>query len=297
LMEMDERPASSFNVHYSGWDRSGVVANASVGIHHPNGDEKAISFNDDPLLTVDNCIGPGTNTHWEVDDWDVGTTEVGSSGSGVWDAQTKRLVGFLSGGASSCSLAEADCYGKFSVAWDGPSAAQRLRDHLDPQNVGVVAVDGKDPEFEPVSNDDFANATRLNGRSGTASGNNIGATSQAGEPTHAGVGGGQSVWWKWRAPRTERVVFSTAGSNFDTVLAAYHGRSLSRLRELASNDDVGGIGVQSRVRLRVVAGRQYRIAVDGYPGNESEGEIVLNFRPVSARGSPDDAMASNRIQP
>jgi hypothetical protein len=153
-------------------------------------------------------------------------------------------------------------------------------------------VDGKDPEFESASNDDFANATRLSGRSGRVTATNIGATSQLGEPAHAGVGGGQSVWWKWRAPRTERIQFSTAGSNFDTVLAIYRGRSLSRLRELASNDDVGGVGVQSRVRLRVVAGRSYRIAVDGYPGNDIQGDIVLRFRPVPASRSNADAVVS-----
>jgi hypothetical protein len=213
LLELDEPPASSFNVHFSGWDRSGAVPDGSVGIHHPNGDEKALSFNDDPLSTVNNCIGPGANTHWEVN-WERGTTAAGSSGSGLWDSQTKRLVGFLSGGSSSCRAPEFDCYGKLSVAWDGPSATQRLRDHLDPQNTGTVVVDGKDPEFESASNDDFANATRLSGRSGRVTGTNIGATLELGEPAHAGLGGGQSVWWKWRAPGTGRMQFSTAGVQF-----------------------------------------------------------------------------------
>jgi hypothetical protein len=34
------------------------------------------------------------------------------------------------------------------------------------------------------------------------------------------------------------------------------------------------------------------IAVDGYPGNDIEGDIVLRFRPVSARRSNAEAVVS-----
>ncbi|MCP4656169.1 MAG: trypsin-like serine protease [bacterium] len=147
LVELDDPPDPSSDVFYSGWDRSGNVPQSSVGIHHPNTDEKAISFNDDPLTTVNSCIGSGgSNTHWEVDNWEDGTTEPGSSGSGLWDPATKRLVGFLSGGLASCSTIDYDCYGKFSVAWDsGTTAATRLRDWLDPGDTGTLGVDGSDP--------------------------------------------------------------------------------------------------------------------------------------------------------
>jgi lysyl endopeptidase len=293
LIELDDPPDPSFNVFFSGWDRSGAVPRRSVGIHHPNNDEKAISFNEDRLRTVNNCIGPGVNTHWEVDDWERGTTEPGSSGSGLWDADTKKLVGFLSGGDASCSFPQgSDCYGKFSVAWDGPSPAQRLRDHLDPGNTGALTVGGTNQNVAQIRNDHFADAILLRGRRGSVTGTNVGATSQRGEPVHAGVGGGKSVWWRWRARRTERAEFSTAGSDFDTVLAVYRGHRLARLRELASNDDDVRLGLQSRVRLRVVTGRLYRIAVDGYEGDA--GNIVLNFRPLASGRSTAAAAVSER---
>ena len=149
LVELDEDPAS-FGVYYSGWDRSGSAPAGSVGIHHPDGDEKAISFNTTLLTTVNSCIGAGNSTHWLVDDWEQGTTEVGSSGSGLWDPATKRMVGFLSGGSASCSQPFAsDCYGKFSVAWDsGSAAASRLKDWLDPLDQGDLMVDGAYPGCE-----------------------------------------------------------------------------------------------------------------------------------------------------
>jgi subtilisin-like proprotein convertase family protein len=148
LLELDDPPDPSFAVYYSGWDRSGNVPSGSVGIHHPSTDEKAISFNDDPLLTIDNCIGGGSiDSHWQVDNWEDGTTERGSSGSGLWDPATKKLVGFLSGGSAACSVPLGDdCYGKFSEAWDGPDASSRLRDWLDPAGTGAVMVDGADPQ-------------------------------------------------------------------------------------------------------------------------------------------------------
>ena len=147
LVELDDDPDESFGVFYAGWDRSGDVPNGSVGIHHPNTDEKAISFNDDPLSTVDSCIGSGgVSSHWEVDDWEDGTTEPGSSGSALFDPVSQRVIGFLSGGTASCATPlDPDCYGKMSVAWDGASPSTRLRDWLDPGATGAMGVDGADP--------------------------------------------------------------------------------------------------------------------------------------------------------
>jgi cysteine-rich repeat protein len=148
LVELDESPNLNFNVFYSGWDRSGSPPQETVGIHHPGGCEKSISFNYDPLTTTYNCInGTGNNTHWLVNDWEMGTTEGGSSGSCIWDASTKRCVGFLSGGDAGCdNIFGSDCYGKFSEAWEmGTNEHERLKDWLDPNNTGVLAVDGSNP--------------------------------------------------------------------------------------------------------------------------------------------------------
>jgi hypothetical protein len=147
LIELADVPESSFRVFYSGWDRSGSQPGGAVGIHHPTGDEKAISFSTTPLTTVNSCIGSGGSaTHWRVL-WSAGVTEAGSSGSGIWDPSTHRLVGTLSGGTSGCTKPDLpDCYGKLSVAWaSGSSAATRLRDWLDPQDKGLTSVAGMDP--------------------------------------------------------------------------------------------------------------------------------------------------------
>jgi len=147
LLELVAVPNPSFQVYYSGWDRSGTAPAGGVGIHHPDCDVKAMSFASKTLTTENSCIGTGgVNTHWKVT-WDAGVTEPGSSGSGIWNLANHALVGTLSGGDSACSTPTApDCYGKFSIAWaSGTSASSRLRDWLDPQNTGVTSITGVDP--------------------------------------------------------------------------------------------------------------------------------------------------------
>ena len=152
LVELDRLPDPEFQVFYTGWDRTGAIPMGSVGIHHPQGGVKAISFNEDPLTIGDSCIfsGAASNTHWYVDNWEIGTTEPGSSGSGLWHPESQRLIGTLSGGLASCEQIDFDCYGIFAVAWDrGASASERLQDWLDPNNQGPLTVDGADPNQAP----------------------------------------------------------------------------------------------------------------------------------------------------
>lgn len=155
LVELETVPDAAFNVYYAGWDRTTSASPGAVGIHHPGGGEKSISFASATLTTVNNCIGTGgslANSHWQVI-WNSGVTEPGSSGSGLWNPVTHRLVGVLSGGDSDCiAPAAPDCYGKFSVAWtNGTTAATRLRDWLDPLNLNSNSVNGLDSGLPSAS--------------------------------------------------------------------------------------------------------------------------------------------------
>ena len=57
------------------------------------------SFEDDPTTTTSfgEISVPGAGTHVRVEDWDLGTTEGGSSGSPLFD-QNHRVIGQLHGG-------------------------------------------------------------------------------------------------------------------------------------------------------------------------------------------------------
>ncbi|MEM6699792.1 MAG: hypothetical protein AAF599_15425, partial [Bacteroidota bacterium] len=147
LIELSENPSDAFDVYYAGWDANGAIPQAVTGIHHPAGDAKKISMENDPLTsTVYLQNNPNPNAgQWRVADWDSGTTEGGSSGSPIFDNTTKRIVGMLSGGFAACGNNSADWYGKFSFGWNNNGAtnpAFRLRDWLDPNNTGILAIDG-----------------------------------------------------------------------------------------------------------------------------------------------------------
>ena len=101
------------------------------------------------------------------------------------------------------------------------------------------------------------------------------ATVETGEPHHAGLTGGKSVWWKWVAPVSGSVRIHTHGSSFDTVLAVYTGSSVTSLTAVASNNNDGSVGGASGVTFRAQKGVEYQIAVDGVAG--ASGTVVLNW--------------------
>ena len=115
------------------------------------------------------------------------------------------------------------------------------------------------------ANDQFANRTPLSGSFVEAVGYNIGATYELGEPDHCYVGGWQSVWWKWTAPRSGNVSVSTAGSSFDTAVVVYTGNSVAALTAVACNDDEAYPALAtSKASFPAQGGATYHIAVEGF---------------------------------
>jgi hypothetical protein len=152
LVELSSVPPSAYNVHYSGWDATGVAPPMTVAIHHPQLDVKMISFsNSAPISTNYGSTVPNpAGNHWRAI-WSAGVTEPGSSGSCLFSDTTHRCIGQLHGGPSVCGGGSLwDYYGKFSVSWNGGgTSATRLKDWLDPGNTGVLGMDG-DPHVTTV---------------------------------------------------------------------------------------------------------------------------------------------------
>lgn len=145
LFELNNNPGDFYDVYYAGWSNSNTASSTSVGIHHPSGDIKKISFENDPNTSTSyssNTVNSGS-THWRVVDWDDGTTEGGSSGSPLFDGN-KRIIGQLHGGGAACGNDLSDWYGKIWYSWaqNGTNSTQRLQNWLDPNNTGVTFIDG-----------------------------------------------------------------------------------------------------------------------------------------------------------
>jgi PKD repeat protein len=133
LLRLNASVPTAANPYFSGWDATGSTPSSAAGIHHPAGHEKRIAIEDQALQVSAYGGGTGT-THWRVVDWDQGTTEGGSSGSGLWD-QNKRLVGQLHGGSAACGNNLSDYYGRISQSWAGGGTnATRLSVHLAPSS-------------------------------------------------------------------------------------------------------------------------------------------------------------------
>ncbi len=128
-------------------------------------------------------------------------------------------------------------------------------------------------------NDNFAGRILVTGSSNLLSGVNVNATKEAGEPAHAANPGGRSVWWSWTSPVTGQFIVSTAGSDFDTLLAVYTGSTIAGLTAVASSDDTQSQTRSAAVVLDAVAGTAYQIAVDGFNGDT--GTIRLLVRPTT----------------
>lgn len=143
LLRLSSTPSASYKPYYAGWNRQDVAATSGVGIHHPSGDIKKISFSNSSFTNY-TWFGTPINSHWQVN-WSAGVTEPGSSGSPIFD-QDKRIVGQLHGGPSYCGASQLwDYYGKFSMSWNqGTTSSTRLKDWLDPDNTGAVTLNGKD---------------------------------------------------------------------------------------------------------------------------------------------------------
>lgn len=161
LLRLNASP-NAFGVYYAGWNAESSNtsgSNCGVAIHHPNGDEKAISFYKTAISAEDNVLIDGKTVHvWRVPRWAYGTTEQGSSGSGLWNSR-HEVIGVLSGGDASCSnRSGSDYFGRLESGWTpmNSTASGQLRAHLDRTSrltSGNLHIPGREPTAAPPALD------------------------------------------------------------------------------------------------------------------------------------------------
>lgn len=157
LLELDDIPPASFNVCYSGWDVSDLAQNVSsaYSIHHPSGDVKKICFEEDSPYKE--SLGTFlVNQTWYIDQWELGVTEPGSSGSPLFN-QNGMIIGQLAGGQAACIGDENnglhDFYGRLGVSWNfGSTPSTSLRFWLDPGQTGITITPNSCASSQPPNN-------------------------------------------------------------------------------------------------------------------------------------------------
>ena len=218
LLLLDQEVPESYEPYFNGWNRENIGATSGVSIHHPAGDIKKISTYTSALTTSD-WNGSGVDSHWKVF-WSAttngyGVTEGGSSGSPIFNSDG-LIVGDLTGGSSYCSATGSpDLYGKISYSWDqnGTAATDRLKDWLDPNNTGVMFVNGRDFCYGNEANAQFSSSLIIVVEGGSIDYNDL----STGNPTS----------WSWvfegGTPNTSNsqnptgIVYNTAGTYTTTL--------------------------------------------------------------------------------
>ncbi len=150
LLQLSSLPPSTYQPYYAGWDVQDTVMKNVVGIHHPLGLTKKLCIDYDSIyatpvdITWDehNSVSPA-GSHWVVG-FDLGITDGGSSGSPLFN-EKKQIIGQLHGGTNSYDL-----YGRLAYSYVNPPAGfPPLREFLDPDNTGVLVLDGYYPADNP----------------------------------------------------------------------------------------------------------------------------------------------------
>lgn len=126
----------------------------------------------------------------------------------------------------------------------------------------------------PPPNDRFVDATVLPVEAQLqAQGDNFYATRESGEPPHARIALGGSVWWKWTALQEKVVEVLVSTPDFDAGVALYRGAVLSTLVEIAYQVS----GPEKPLRFFAEPNTDYYIAVGGMDSSD-RGRIELSIR-------------------
>lgn len=242
---------------------------------------------------VDGSVS-GSNANASAD-WNEPYTPVrgGVSVWYVWTAPRNGTVTFSAAGSGfqpTVSVFEGDAPDRVALWSSGVGSATfdarqntSYRIDVDGDNGGTGSF-MLSWAFAPTgaaANDYFADAQTIEGSTGSTTGSTENATVEAGEPIHSGFccsnDNEHSIWYRWTSPVTGDAFFTTQGSTFDTVLAAYTGTSVDSLtRQGFAWNDANPWTQWSRLELRVTTGATYYLALDA--ANGETGAAQLNWR-------------------
>lgn len=166
-------------------------------------------------------------------------------------------------------------------------------------NTNVTATGGVGFSYSlsnSVPNDNFANALSIFfDNSSMKVTTNVGASKEAGEPSHAGNAGGKSVWYFWRSntdvPKSytftlESTQTQNSGSYVKALFSIYTGTSVNALTEIASKQVTSK---NTKLQFISTPNTVYYFAVDGLDegAGADTGTFTLSYRVTKSPKEPD----------
>ncbi len=149
-----------------------------------------------------------------------------------------------------------------------------MADSYDDQ-VGLITLDLD--LFDPITNNDFDEATILTAPVDALLIDNTGANNEPGEPVHSpesDTGGGVSIWYEWTPDASGLAKVSIyRPSGIAPIIAVYTGDSITNLTPIAS---VQG-GYNTFLTFRAQEAETYHIAIDSFSGRYGTMELSLEF--------------------
>jgi hypothetical protein len=133
----------------------------------------------------------------------------------------------------------------------------------------------------PATNDLFSNSNSIPGTFYETTGSFVGASREAGEPSHGDATLGQTVWWAWKAPTNGpnplpmRIMADAV--SFPPGIGVYTGNSVSALTPVSLSTSTNGMSREST--FSAVPGTTYHIALAGRESDpDSTAPLVGYYR-------------------
>jgi len=294
LYQLSSPPPVAYNLYLNGWYREDVPADSSVCIHHPQGDIKKISFDNNPPDSARWFDADGRN-HWRVNHWEVGTTETGSSGAPLLNARTSLITGQLHGymGPYCNCTACSSFFGKLFSSWEGGGTpTTRLKDWLDPDSLRINSMPGA--YFYAPENDACPGFTIASLPYSTS-----GSTFSARNDFVNCVGPySQDVFYNYTPPCDMTITVSLCGSSYDTgleVLSLTFGDCQLFPMMVACNDNNPACPDSSHSRLTFEATANVRYLIDVHGAQFARGDYsltVTGLNHIPADSCPGETIAS-----
>lgn len=147
VLKLGKKPEDDMMPYWAGWDLSQSHEGIVHCIHHPMGDVrkvsqgkgvKAATYSLDQTNSGQSFV---KDNHWLVGEWTMGASEGGSSGSGLFNNDL-YVIGFLSGGSSTCSRPYNDYYWRLENCWELDNTSTSIKSLLDPEGTNATRCEG-----------------------------------------------------------------------------------------------------------------------------------------------------------